>query len=65
MRKHRRELTSETLSPELLSALDCTLIVTNHRRVDYDMIGQYSQLVVDTRNAMKDLPSIRARVVKA
>jgi UDP-N-acetyl-D-glucosamine dehydrogenase len=65
MRKHRRELTSETLSPELLSALDCTLIVTNHRRVDYDMIGQYSPLVVDTRNAMKDLPSIRARVVKA
>ena len=65
MRKYRRELTSETLTPELVSALDCTLIVTNHRDVDYDMIAQHCPLVVDTRNAMNGLPSLKARVVKA
>jgi UDP-N-acetyl-D-glucosamine dehydrogenase len=65
MRKYRRDLTSQNLSQEFLQGLDCTLIVTNHRSVDYDLIGRHCPLIVDTRNAMKDRDGIRARVVKA
>jgi len=34
---------------------DCALIVTDHSDYDYEWIAQHASLVVDTRNAMKDI----------
>jgi UDP-N-acetyl-D-glucosamine dehydrogenase len=44
---------SVNLTPELLESQDAVLILTAHDAYDYDFIGQYANLVVDTRNAMK------------
>jgi UDP-N-acetyl-D-glucosamine dehydrogenase len=64
MRQHRLEMTSTPLSPEFLAAVDCVLIVTDHTRVDYDLVLEHARLVVDTRNATRGHHS-RARIVKA
>jgi UDP-N-acetyl-D-glucosamine dehydrogenase len=47
-----REFSSVKLSPEVVAAADCVMIVTDHRAVDYRMIKQQAKLVVDTRNAI-------------
>jgi UDP-N-acetyl-D-glucosamine dehydrogenase len=52
------------LTPELLASQDAVVILTAHDIYDYEMIGRYSQLVVDTRNAMKRVKEKRANVVK-
>jgi UDP-N-acetyl-D-glucosamine dehydrogenase len=44
---------SVNLTPELLRSQDVALILASHDAYDYDFIGEHSQLVVDTRNAMK------------
>ncbi|WP_318502595.1 nucleotide sugar dehydrogenase [Bacillus sp. T3] len=48
------ELQSIPLSTEKLRAADCTLILTDHSNIDYDMILEKSNLIIDTRNAMKN-----------
>lgn len=52
------------VTPELLGAVDCVVIATNHRSFDYDAIARAVPLVVDTRNAMRDVPPRRARIVR-
>ena len=47
------DLRSTPLNPETLSAADCTVIVTDHRVMDYDAIVHHARLVLDTRNAIK------------
>jgi len=39
--------------------------VTDHRVIDWAMIGEHAGLVVDTRNAMDGLEGVKARIVKA
>lgn len=39
------------------AAADCVMIVTDHRTVDYAPIIEASQLIVDTRNALKSFSS--------
>ena len=48
-------------------AADAVLIVTDHKAVDYKLLGQQARLIVDTRNAMAKHAggAVRARVVKA
>jgi len=45
------QLESQPLSDELLAYHDCTVIITDHRNVDYARVVEKSRLVVDTRNA--------------
>ncbi len=42
---------------DVLSAADCTVIVTDHVGVDYGRVLELSKLVVDSRNAMKKFKS--------
>lgn len=42
------------LTPEFLRAMDCVVILTDHQVLDYALIAEYSPLVVDSRNALKD-----------
>ena len=58
-------LASEELSADYLSSLDCTLIATDHSAFDWETVVRHSQLVVDTRNACRDVADGRKKVWKA
>jgi UDP-N-acetyl-D-glucosamine dehydrogenase len=51
-REDGREFRSVELTPQLVGAVDCVMVVTDHTAVDYRMIKQQAKLVVDTRNAI-------------
>jgi UDP-N-acetyl-D-glucosamine dehydrogenase len=48
-------LESHPLSPQLVRAVDCVLILTDHSDLDYDVLAGNAEVVVDTRNALKNL----------
>jgi UDP-N-acetyl-D-glucosamine dehydrogenase len=48
-----------------LGGYDAALICTDHDAVDYDALAAICPLIVDTRNAMKDIATAPGRVVKA
>ena len=58
-------MTTEQPSPEYWQSLDCALISTDHTLFDWEEIVANSQLVVDTRNATKNVKSNRDRIWKA
>ena len=47
------ELTSTALTPDILAAADCVVIITDHRALDFAGVVRHARLVVDTRNAIK------------
>lgn len=49
------EFTSSPLKAQLLREADCTVIVTAHSCFDYPLIAKESQIVIDTRNALKGI----------
>ena len=49
------EMASAKLTPEFLAAQDCVLIATDHSAYDYELIGRHARLVLDTRNAMRNV----------
>jgi UDP-N-acetyl-D-glucosamine dehydrogenase len=57
---------SVAFNERTLRSFDAVLIATDHDGVDYAMLARSVPLIVDTRNAMKDVPEgLRSRVVKA
>jgi UDP-N-acetyl-D-glucosamine dehydrogenase len=55
---------SISLNEKILKEVDCTVIITDHSRYDWLWICQNSQLIVDTRNATKDVDRhLRKKVV--
>ncbi|QDU00959.1 UDP-N-acetyl-D-glucosamine 6-dehydrogenase [Gimesia chilikensis] len=56
---------SQELTPEYLAAQDCVLIATDHSAYDYDFIVKHSQMVLDTRNATKNVTEGREKIFKA
>jgi UDP-N-acetyl-D-glucosamine dehydrogenase len=59
------DLSSQTLTSDYLRTQDCVLIVTDHSCYDWSWIVEHSLLVVDTRNATKNVKSGRERIVRA
>ena len=55
---------SRKLSPSLLNEADCVIIATDHDAYDYDLIVKHAKLIVDTRNATKNLKAAKRKVVK-
>jgi len=51
-REDGQEFRSVELTPEVVAAADCVIVVTDHTAVDYRMIKRHAKLVVDTRNAI-------------
>ena len=43
-----------------MADIDCVLIVTNHSVIDYQMLADHAPLIVDTRNAMRDIAFVVA-----
>lgn len=49
-------LSSIDLTEASLQQADCVVITTDHTCIDYTLIGKHSKVVVDTRNAMHNIP---------
>ncbi len=49
------DLASVPLTEAILQASDCVLLVTDHSSYDYEWIASKAKLIVDTRNAFKNL----------
>lgn len=59
------DMESQPLTVEYLAGQDCVLIVTDHSQYDWPWIVRHSQLVVDTRNATRDVSVGREKIVRA
>jgi nucleotide sugar dehydrogenase len=46
-----------------LKSFDCVVIVTDHSKVDYQFIAKNSKLIIDTRNALKNIKN-RSNIVR-
>jgi len=58
-------MASQELTPEYLRTRDCLLVATDHSTYDWNWIAQHSSLVVDTRNAMRNVVAPTCRIVRA
>jgi UDP-N-acetyl-D-glucosamine dehydrogenase len=56
---------SLALTEDSLKAQDCVLIATDHSAYDYDFIVEHARLVIDTRNATKNVKAGREKIRKA
>ena len=65
VRKHDLDLKSTPLSAKLLKSIDAAMIITDHSAYDYDWIVEKAPLVIDTRNATRNVRTRRNRIVKA
>jgi hypothetical protein len=59
-----RSFESLPLDDALLARADCVLITTDHTSVDYDRVVALSKVVVDTRNATRDVVRHREKIVR-
>jgi UDP-N-acetyl-D-glucosamine dehydrogenase len=62
---HLPAMESMALTPEFLASQDCMLIATDHSAFDYDQIVRHAPLVIDTRNATKNVAEGRPKIRKA
>ncbi len=51
------------LTEKALSGADCVVIVTDHSSYDWEWIAKHAPLIMDARNALKDVASPKARIV--
>lgn len=58
------DLQSITLDDATLASTDCVVVVTDHSRYDWQWIADRAQLIVDTRNALRDVQAPKAQIVK-
>lgn len=56
---------SQELTPEYLGSLDCVLISTDHTCYDWNRIVRLSRLVIDTRNATREVTEHREKIWSA
>jgi len=61
-REYQFEMASVDLTVESLAEFDCVVLVTEHDRFDYDLIGNNARLIVDSRGVFSNC---RANVVSA
>jgi UDP-N-acetyl-D-glucosamine dehydrogenase len=63
-RKYDFPLESVPLDPARLASYDCVLIATDHSCYDYQAIVNHASLVIDTRNATRNVCAGREKVVR-
>ena len=64
MRKSPLSMSSVELEVSILSQVDCVMIITDHSSYDYEWIVDNARLVVDTRNATKNVRRGREKIIK-
>ncbi len=65
MRHHDLQMSSVDFSPASLKSYDCVVIATHHRAYDWQVVADNAKLIVDTRNALKDVKGRRDHIVRA
>lgn len=66
VRKHDLGMTGVELTAESLAGYDATVLVTDHKAFEYELIAKHARLVVDTRNAFRAFAAeMGERLVKA
>jgi UDP-N-acetyl-D-glucosamine dehydrogenase len=65
MRRYDLQMHSVALTPQSLAAYDCVLIATHHAAYDWQMVAEHSKLIVDTRNATRNVRGGRDHIVTA
>jgi UDP-N-acetyl-D-glucosamine dehydrogenase len=56
---------SQELTADLLAAQDAVVVVTDHSTYDWPWVVEHAPLVIDTRNATRQVQAHRDRIVKA
>jgi UDP-N-acetyl-D-glucosamine dehydrogenase len=64
VRMNGNVLKSVELTPATIESQDCTIILTDHADYDFRRIVAASKLVIDTRNATKNLGEFRDKIIK-
>ncbi len=64
-RHYNFNMDSVPLTAKILKKYDAVLISTDHSKFDFDFIVENSQLVIDTRNATRDVKKGREKIIKA
>jgi len=57
-RKYNFKLKSQDLSKDLLNIVDCVVIVTAHKDIDYKFIQKYAKIIVDTCDTFRDKTNV-------
>jgi UDP-N-acetyl-D-glucosamine dehydrogenase len=65
MRHHNLAMRSVELNPAMLAAYDCVLVATHHAAYDWQMVADHSKLIVDTRNATRNVKGKQDHIVRA
>jgi UDP-N-acetyl-D-glucosamine dehydrogenase len=65
MRRHDLQMASIVLSPESLKSYDAVLVATHHAAYDWQLIADHALLIVDTRNALRNVKGRRDHIVQA
>jgi UDP-N-acetyl-D-glucosamine dehydrogenase len=63
-REEGHEMHGVALTAAELASCDAVVIVTDHKSVDYQFVGDNARLIVDTRHAMAKVKSKKARVIE-
>jgi len=63
--KEYGNLRSIDLTADNIQKYDLVIVTTDHSNIDYDLIGKYASVVVDTRNIMSHIKKPKARIVMA
>ena len=58
VRKYALSKTSVEITPESVASFDLVLVSTNHSDFDYKIIADHAQLIVDTRDAMREFHNL-------
>jgi len=65
MRKYDFDLKSSNFTADFLKQMDAVVIVTDHSSYDYEWIVRHANLVLDTRNATREVKTNRHKIIKA
>jgi len=65
VRKYQYDMQSVDLTPENIRAYDALVISTDHTAYDYEDIASHAALIIDTRNATKNMNKYRDKIIKA
>ena len=64
LRLNGKVMQSVELTPASIESQDCVVILTDHGAYDFRKIIASARLVIDTRNATKDLAEFKDRIIK-
>jgi len=62
--EHEGYMQSLNLTREEIAGADCVLILTDHSSIDYQWVAEHARLILDTRNATKNVRKGKDKITK-